>query len=191
MRNWNQTLMAMQSAGTALTNSVTATSLLRAEAKKRLDPNFFYVTGRKIQIKASGLISTIVTTPGTMTLAVRFTGAPDAASPTVVVVATSVAMALSTTAKTAVPWWLDWELTCFAIGTTANLMHHCAWTSEAAGATTVAGEAKTIISGGAVGSNFDATQIQVVDLIGTWTGGSNPTATNSIQCQQLEVISKN
>ena len=82
MRKWPLTLVTMQSAGAALASSTTATSLLRAEAKKRLDPGWFYSTGLKHQIKASGLISTLVTTPGTLTMSVRFTGAPDSAAPT-------------------------------------------------------------------------------------------------------------
>lgn len=194
MRNWNQTLAVMQSPGAPLTNSTTATSLITVAAKKRLDAGFFYVTGRKIQIKAHGKITTIATTPGTLQLSVRFTGAPDAASPTVVVVATGPAMVLSTTAKTDVLWTVDWELTCFAIGASANLQHGGEFKSEAAGATTVVGEMKTIglsASPPAVGTNFDASQIQVVDFFGAWAGGSNPTASNAITCQQFELISKN
>ncbi len=194
MRSWIQSLVTQQSAGAALTNSTTATSLLTAAAKKRLDAGFFYVPGRKIQIKAQGKITTVVTTPGTLQFSVRLTGAPDSASPTVVTAATGPAMTLSTTAKTDVLWLLDWELTCFTIGAAANLQHGGIWQSEAAGATTVVGEMKSVglsASPPAVGSNFDATQIQVVDLFAAWAGGSNPTASNSITCQQFELISKN
>ncbi len=189
MRKWPLTLITMQSAGAALASSSTATSLLRAEAKKRLDAGFFYSTGLKIQVKAQGKITT-VTTPGTLTMDIRFRGAPDSASPTTVIVATGPAMVLSTSAKTDVLWLLDWELTCFAIGTTANLQHGGGWESEAAGATTVAQEMKKINLSATVpgvGSNFDATQIQEVDLFAKFSTG----VANSITCQQFELISKN
>lgn len=164
-------LIAAQGDGSALTNSTTATSILPGQAKYTLPANFIDAIGKVFRVRAHGRISTVVTTPGTLTLDVRF-GA--------VIVANGGAMTLSTSAKTNVAWELDWLLTARSIGasTSATLMHQGRFTSEAAGATTVAGEAKCIMlpqSAPAVGTGFDSTAASVVDLFATWSvaNGSN------------------
>lgn len=168
--------------GTALTNSTTATSLLPLGALWTFPTEFFSQTGNALLVRASGRISTLVTTPGTLTLDLRL-GA--------VIIATSGAMVLSTTAKTNVAWYMEWLLTLRATGggTAANFMHQGSFTSEAAGATTVAGEAKSILmpqSAPAVGTGFDETAAQKLDMFGTWSVAS---ASNSIQVHQFVPIS--
>lgn len=189
LQTWQETLIAAQSDGVAVTNTTTATSLLggtgtgASHAKVTLPANFFY-TGRVLKITAMGRISTVVTTPGTLTLDIRM-GA--------VVAANGGAMTLSITAKTNVGWWLEWILTCRAIGsgTTTNLMHQGMWTSEAAGATTVVGEAKSLLlpaSAPAVGTGFDGTAAQTVDLFATWSVAN---ASNSILLHQYKIEALN
>jgi hypothetical protein len=184
MQGYHATLINSQGDGTALTNSTTATSILPAQAKYTLGAGFLDVIGKQLMVKARGRISTVVTTPGTLTLDIRL-GA--------VIVATSSAMVLSTSAKTNVTWELEWLLTLRAVGasTTANFMHSGRWTSEAAGATTVAGEAKCILmptSAPAVGTGFDSTAAQTVDMFATWSVAN---ASNSIQVHQYSLISPN
>jgi len=175
--------------GVALTNSTTATSLLggtgtgASAAKYSIPANWWYV-GRALRVRAAGRISTVVTTPGTLTLDLRL-GAT--------VVANGGAMTLSTTAKTNVAWDLEWLLTCRTVGsgTAATLMHQGRFTSEAAGATTVAGEAKVILlpqSAPAVGTGFDGTAALTLDLFGTWSVAS---ASNSILLHQFAVETLN
>ena len=164
--------------GTALTNSTTATSLLPLGAKWTFPTEWFAAPGCAILVMATGRISTVVTTPGTLTLDLRLGS---------VVIATSGTMVLSTTAKTNVTWSAWWLLTLRATGggTAANFMHTDAFTSEAAGATTVAGEAKTILmpqSAPAVGTGFDETAAQQLDMFGTWSVAN---ASNSIQVHQF------
>jgi hypothetical protein len=189
VNSWQETIISAQVDGVALTNSTTPTSILggtgtgASQAKVTLPANYF-ATGKILRVTAAGRISTLVTSPGTLTLDIRF-GA--------VVVANGGTMVLSTTAKTNVAWYLQWLLTCRAIGsgTVANLMHQGFWTSEAAGATTVAGEAKTILlpqSAPAVGTGFDSTASQSVDLFGTWSVAN---ASNSIQTHQFMIESMN
>jgi hypothetical protein len=183
--SYQQTLWTMDADGPALSNSTSATSLIGTTIPKlTLPTNFFDKIGQKIRLKAHGRISTVVASPGTLTLDIRF-GA--------VIVATGGTMVLSTTAKTNVSWNLEWDLTIRAKGqsTTANLMHQGEWTSEAAGATTVAGEAKTIMlpqSAPAVGTGFDSSATQSVDLFGTWSSASS---SNSILVHQCEIVSLN
>lgn len=165
--------------GTALTNTVAATDIMPANAKWTFPTQWFAQPGNALLVRASGRISTLATSPGTLTLDLRLGS---------VIIATSQALTLSTTAKTNVNWYLEWLLTLRAAGATANFMHSGWFTSEAFGATTVAGEAKTACipaSAPAVGSNFDSTATQDLHLFATWSVAS---ASNSIQVHQFVPI---
>lgn len=189
LQQWVSPLINSNVDGAAVTNTVTATSLIggtgtgASHAKVTLPANFFAV-GTRLRITAQGRISTVVTTPGTLTLDVRF-GA--------VIVANGGAMSLNIVAKTNVPWWLQWDLTCRAIGsgTTTNLMHQGKWISEAvigAPIPTVGGVGTLLIPvvTPAVGTGFDGTAAQTIDLFGTWSVAN---AANSIQLHQYLVES--
>ena len=170
--------------GAALTNTTTATSLLAAHFKAAMAPAFFNSIGKTFRFMATGRISTVVTTPGTLTLDFRLGS---------VVAFNGGAMTLSTSAKTNVSWWLDMLLTVRAIGsgTSANILGVGRWTSEAAGATTVAGEAKSIMlpaSAPAAGTGFDSTASAAPDFFATWSVAN---ASNSIQCHQAALFSVN
>lgn len=176
------TAIAAKVDGAALSNTTSATSLLPLGALWTFPTEWFSQQGNALLVRASGRISTLVTTPGTLTLDLRL-GA--------VIIATSGAMVLSTTAKTNVAWYMEWLLTLRATGggTAANFMHQGWFTSEAAGATTVAGEAKTIAmpqSAPAVGTGFDETATQKLDMFATWSVAN---AANSIQVHQFIPIS--
>lgn len=174
------TLIEAQVDGTAVTNTTTPTSLLPAAAGYTFGASFFKQIGDKLLVKAAGRISTVVTTPGTLTLDLRY-GATT--------IATSGAMTLSTSAKTNVAWEVEWLLTARAIGATGNFMHQGHFISEAAGATTVAGEAKVILmpqSAPAVGSNVDLTAAAKLDMYATWSVAN---ASNSITLHQFAPIS--
>lgn len=185
LQTWQETLIAMPVDGAALGNTVTPTSILHATGKIILPAAYFQV-GRVLRIRAAGRVSTLVTTPGTLTLDVRF-GA--------VVAANGGAMALNIVAKTNVPWTLDWLITCRAIGatTTANVMHQGNWTSEAVIASplpTVGGASTHMLPNAApaVGTGFDSTAAFTVDLFGTWSVAN---AANTITCHQYFLESLN
>lgn len=162
--------------GGALTASITATSLLPAQAK----PIYTAQTARQglvYLLFAAGRITNVVTTPGTLTLDVRFGS---------IIVANGGAMSLNVVAKTNVPWYLFWMLTCRAIGTTGNFMHQGTWTSESVIGSPLptAGGAGTHLlpnAAPAVGSNVDLGANQTVDLFGTWSISN----ANSIQAHQF------
>jgi len=191
MQSWMEALAAAQGDGTALTASTTPTSLLSsaaggaAGAKFTLPAQFFDRPGKMLRIRAAGRISNIVTTPGTLTLDIRF-GA--------VIVANGGPMALNIVAKTNVPWYLDWLLTCRQIGsgTGANMMHQGVWTSESVIGSplpSVGGAGQHLLPNAApaVGTGFDSTAAQVVDLFGTWSLNN----ANSIQVHQFALESVN
>lgn len=171
--------------GTALANSTTATSLLPASSKPVLPPDFFQFVRQQILVVATGRISNIVTTPGTLTLDLRL-GAST-------VIANGGALNLNIVAKTNVSWYLFWLLTVRAVGagTSANFMHQGLWVSEsfvgaAANTAGTNGIVNLPVSAPAVGSGFDATAQQTLDLFATW---SIANAGNSIQLHQFAAIS--
>ena len=158
--------MASQVDGAALTGSTTPTSLLPSSAKFTLPANFLSI-GTTLRFRAAGRITTVVTTPGTLTLDIRFGS---------VIVATSQALALNIVAKTNVTWRLKWDLTCRAIGggTSANFMHVGEWMSEAVIGSPLpsvggVGEFTIPASAPAVGTGFDSTAAQQIDFFGTWS----------------------
>ena len=184
LQTWQETLITANIDGTALTASTTPTSIIPAAAKVTLPSGFFQI-GRVIKVTAHGRVSNIVTTPGTLTLDVRF-GA--------VIVANGGAMSLNIVAKTNVPFALEWILTCRAIGsgTTANMMHQGTWTSESvigSGIPTAGGAGTHMLPNvtPAVGTGFDSTAAQTIDLFATWSLNN----ANSIQTHQFKVESLN
>lgn len=184
-QSWSETLITAQTDGAALASSTTPTSLLPPAAKFTLPANFFEI-GKKLRIAARGRISTLVTSPGTLALDVRF-GA--------VIVAAGGAMALNVVAKVNVPWELEMHLTCRAIGqsTSANLMWQAKFWSEAvvgAPLPTVGGSGMLLLpaSAPAVGTGFDSTAAQAVDFFGTWSVNN---AANSVQLHQYCLESLN
>lgn len=181
-QSWQETLITSPGDGTALNTSTTATSILPVTAKYSLYPNFFDRIGKQILVQATGRMSNIVTTPGTLTLEVRF-GATT-------VVASGGAIALNTTAKTNVTWMIFWLLTCRAIGASANLIHSGEFVSESVvgSAAGVANTAMLPASAPAVGSNFDSMASQTVDLYATF---SISNASNSIQVHQFALTAMN
>lgn len=186
LNSWVEVLRAEKAQGTSLSNSTTATSLLPTADKITL-PNNFFTPGRSFRITATGRISNIVTTPGTLTLDIRL-GA--------VVAFNAGAMQLSTTAHTTVPFWWDVLLTCRAEGssTSANLIGLSRLTSQAISATAVADSTTTHGSlcapntTPAAGTGFDSTSALTVDVFGTFSVAN---AGNLVGLEQLVIEALN
>jgi hypothetical protein len=168
LQSWQETLISSQVDGTALTASTTPTSILPPAAIFTLPNNFFRI-GKVLRIAAKGRISNVITTPGTLTFSVQLGTGP-------VIAATSDALALNIVAKTNLAWELEWLLTCRAIGasTSANLMHNGHFTSESVIGSPLpsvggAGTLALVNSAPAVGTGFDSTAAQKVDLFAAWS----------------------
>lgn len=183
-QTWHETLITAETDGTAVTAAAAAT-LLPTNAKITLPNNFFYI-GRKLQIRASGRISSVITTPGTARFDVRV-GA--------VVAFDGLAILLdSVAAHTDVPWWLEIDLTCRAVGsgTSTTLFGTGRWTCEdilGVPASAPKGVLTAILpwnTAPAVGTGFDNTAANTLDLFFTQT-----VATGSCQLHTYEVISCN
>lgn len=191
LQTWQETLINSIVDGVAITNTTTATSLLggvgtgASHAKLTIPANYLQV-GRVLRVSAQGRISTVVTSPGTLTLDCRLGG---------IIIANGGSMALNIVAKTNVAWWLDWILTCRAIGsgTNANFMHQGQWVSEAVIGSPLpsAGGNGTFLipaSAPAVGTGFDSTAAGTFDLFAAW---STANAANSILCHQYRLEALN
>jgi hypothetical protein len=182
-----ETLITAQADGAALSNSTTPTSIIPAAAKFVLPSNFFANIGKKLRIKASGRISTVVTTPGNLTLDVRFGST---------VVWNGGASALNVTAQTNATWDFEAELTCRAIGqsTTATiigvgkLITRASLNGPAVGTTTGVGTVLLPDTAPAVGTGFDSTATQAVDFFATFSVAN---AANSITLHQYSLESLN
>jgi len=188
MHGFTQQIFSIAADGTALTNSTVLTTLLPAAvipaAANVLPAKFLNYVGQELYLEASGRISTLVTTPGTLSFALRFGS---------VSVALSGAFALNVVAKTDATWYLRWLLTLRAVGASANLMHTGNWQSEAVVGSplpAVGGAGLLLIpaSAPAVGSNFASTSAQTVDLHAQWSVAST---SNSIKLHQLRLLSPN
>jgi hypothetical protein len=182
-------LTTMQAAGPNLTASLTATSLLNAQAKVTLKPGFFDRAGKAVLIEFEGQLGNIITTPGTLTLDVRMGPTSN------IIVFNGGAMQLSSTAHTTLPIMGRVKLTCRAVGngTAANLMGQGIVTAQALSLTAVADSTTTPATllmpntTPAVGTGFDSTVAMVVDLFGTFSLIN----ANAIQIQQYSVYELN
>lgn len=163
--------------GAALASSTTLTSIIPASAKEATLGAGLLRIGRIVAFSFSGRISTVVTTPGTLTLNLRL-GSVDVFS--------SGAMTLNTTAQTNVNWHLFGELVCRAVGlttVTTFMPKGCEFHSHAvigSPAPTAGGAGVHMLpynAAPAVGSGLDFSVSQLVDLNATW---SVPNAANSI-----------
>ena len=174
------TLLNSIADGAALANSTTPTSLLPVTAKPTLPANYLFA-GKMLRVRATGRVSTLVTSPGTLSLDLRFGS---------VAVFGGGAMTLNTTAQTNVNWIYDVILTVRAVGssTSANVLGQGVWMSHAvigASAIGTAGAGVQMLpynTAPAVGTGFDSTAAQAVDLFATWSVAN---ASNSITCHQF------
>src|SRR5258706_14263556 len=113
-QSYNETLITQPDAGTLFATYTTAKTVINTDALYTLPPNLFII-GRKLRVLVRGAISNIVTTPGLMNFQVVIGGVAAFDTGNV---------QLNATAHTTLPFWLDIDMTCRAIGsgTAANLM---------------------------------------------------------------------
>jgi hypothetical protein len=186
------TLVTLQAPGTAVTaaarTSMTAGTNATA-ARFTIPGNLIKQLGDVIEIDARGIISCVITTPGTA----RFDFAYGATLGTALF--DTQAMPLNIIARTSVPWRLNMRATCTQVGTASSWVWDGEWLSEAMIGTALQatgpgpGGTRVPYSGTASGasnvvssSGFNTTVSNIVDLNFTQT-----VATGSITLQQLTV----
>jgi hypothetical protein len=178
LQSWQETLVSAQGDGPQILNNTTAATIIPAAAKITLPNNYFNI-GKVLRLTIAGGISCVATTPGTLILDLRL-GA--------VIAFTSQAIPLNVTAKTNLPFYMQVLLTCRSIGasTTATLMPAGFFISETyvgspVPATGGAGVVMIPVTAPAVGTGFDSTAANTVDVFGKF---SVTTATTQITLYQ-------
>lgn len=188
-QRWVEPWMSFAGDGPALSNSTTPTSLLPTASSKFIIPSAFfeYLDGKTLQGRITGRISTVVTTPGTLTLALMFGS---------IAVASSGAMSLNTTAQTNVNWIWEFDAVIRTVGlsTSASLFTQGTFKSHAvigSPAPTAGGAGVHMLpynAAPAAGTGFDSSQGQPLDIFATWSVAN---ASNSIQLHTGKIISLN
>ena len=185
-QGWVETLSTQQGAGPTLATFTGPTSMLAPQAKYTFPSDFWYV-GRSLYVRGTGQVSNVVTAQPTFLFDFRLGASVQWSSG---------AILTSTTAHTTLPFWFEIQMTCRAIGATANMMVQ-GWVASRAfidlGATA---DATTIghpwllapETAPAVGSNFDSNTALQADMQCT-CGTSN--AGNAITLQQYWLMSMN
>lgn len=174
--------------GPALASSTAETSLLPASAFEATLGAGALKIGKIIKFMFSGRMSTVVTTPGTLALALRL-GTVD--------VFASGAIPLNIVAQTSVPWMLEGEIVVRALGksTTTTFMPKCCRFhsraiigSGAAGTSAPGAELLPYNTAPVVGAGMDFSVSQLIDFLATWSVSN---ASNSILCHagSIDVIS--
>lgn len=161
-----------------------AASMLPQGTPMSVPPGFFE-DGKLIRVEARGIISCVVTTPGTARFDVRVGG---------VIAFDSLAMPLNIVAKTNVPWVLNATLMCrgAGTGTSTATMGWGTWTSEAVLASPLptAGGSGTFVlpfnAAPVTSSGWDNSVSNLVDAYFTQT-----VATGSLTCQSFSIESLN
>lgn len=185
---WNN-LTALAAPGTAIASSAARTSLTvgSTQARYTMPGNFLKQPGDQLLIEASGIITTVVTTPGTLTLDMALGTVSNCSSG---------AMTLNVVAQTNMPWSLKLLMTAFSVGagTAAQLRFTGYWLSEASvgaalGATGPGPGGQMIPYSGTatgastLGTTFDSTVSNQIDLFSTFSVST----ANSIQLLQYNL----
>lgn len=180
--SWRENLVDIGEDGSPVTNTTLPGNLLPSGRSPVLPSGYFSTPGVSLIIRAHGRISTLVTTPGTLTFDVRFGS---------VSVLTSPAFALNVNAKTNVPWELYIKLVCRSIGagSSATVLGMGYWRSEAVIGSplpSAGGVGTLMIPSGApiVGTGFNSEDAQQVALRATWSVTS---PSNSITMHMCEI----
>lgn len=186
-QSWRQLLVAQEAAGTAFSSFTTAKTVINAQALYTLPAGFFQV-GTRLSVRVRGAISNIVTTPGLIVFQVMLGS---------VIAFTTGNIQLNATAHTLLPFWLDIDLTCRAVGssTSANLMGVARVSgvmfTSTAGQTDGANTMTTLMvpaTAPAVGTGFDSTAAQQIDFFAGFTISD---AANTVRIDQYDVSSDN
>jgi len=187
-QGWNQTLVTQRTAGTVFDTYTTAKTVINQQDLYGFYANYFQL-GSKLRIKVQGAHSHIVTTPGTITFQVMLG---------TVVVWSSGAIQMDTTACTLQPFFLDVDLTCQLTntgvgGAIAKFMGHGRLVGQFAKASVAedANADRTILvpnTAPVLGTAFDSTVSQILDF---WVGFSISDAANEIRIDQYDVEALN
>ncbi len=177
-----QTLARQKAAGTSFGTYTTAKSVINATELVAMNANYMQV-GCAFEIRAWGAISNIVTTPGTVTFQVMIGS---------IVVWTSGAIQMTTTANTTAPWALDVDLVVRTEGSSTSAtmwglgkLYGLDFTIGSGANPTVTDTVALVPVGTpAAGTGFDST---IADTLDFWVGFSISNSGNAMLVQGYTV----
>lgn len=111
-QNWVETLDTITADGTQISNSTSETIM----CPDFNIPAYYMTPGRTLELYAWGVLSNVVTTPGTLIVRLRWGGVAGT------VLLASGALALDTTARTNALWRLHAHVVCRTAGATGTFM---------------------------------------------------------------------
>lgn len=177
-QTWQETLATNNGVVGPTITALTISSILPTHGVFSLPANFLSV-GKRLKLRAKGVMNTTVTTPGTLTFTVNF-GA--------VAAVVTQAMALNIVAKAAVVWDFELALECISIGsgTAATMKGIGIFTSEAVvgAAAGTAASISTPAASPVAGTGFSSVAAIAVDLLVTQTV-NNSIILHSYQLESL------
>lgn len=188
-KGFRERILEIYEDGAALASSTTQTSLIPASAKEATLGAGRLKIGAVLAFEFSGRISTVVTTPGTLSLALRL-GSTD--------VLASGGIPLNVVAQTTVHWSLRGELVVRAVGLTTVTTFFpkgCTFTSRAvvgssaAGTAGVGTELLPYNTTPAVGTGIDFSVSQLIDFLATWSV-SNAANSITLHCGHVDVYTQ-
>jgi hypothetical protein len=168
-KGFRERILEVYEDGPALASSTSQTSLLPASARDATLGAGRLKIGAAIAFEFAGRISTVVTTPGTLSLAFRL-GSTD--------ILASSGIPLNTTAQTNVHWTCKGELVVRAVGLTTvttffpkgvKFESRAVVGSSAAGSGGVGAEILPYNTTPAVGTGIDFSVSQLIDFLATWS----------------------
>lgn len=168
LQTWEEALYCSVADATQISNTTTETIMVPDTS---IPAKYWYV-GRTLKATLIGSASCVVTTPGTLTLRARYGGVAGT------VLAASAAIALNITAQTSDTVWIEFLLTCRAVGwssTSGSL-----WTTGRAmlGSLRTGGTQVTDMipnSANAVVASLDLTSAGTLSFTAQFSVSTNPT----------------
>lgn len=159
-------LAVSSSDGAALTASLTATSILHSSGRGPIGANTLQI-GSLIKVKIRGRMTTVITTPGTLTFDVRIGS---------VIVSAFGAQALNVVAQTNATFDLEVIVKVVTVGsgTAATVRATAVFTSRGiigvgTAATSSSGVVTLPETAPAVGTGFDSSAAALIDVFATWS----------------------
>lgn len=183
-QTWIETLTQSSTDGPVLT-AAAAASCIPVANRIVLPNNYFYI-GRALRFMISGRLSCAVTTPGTARWDIRMGSAGTT------IVFDSGALNLNIVAKTTIPYIVEVELVCRAVGTgTSTTFFPTAWfQSEAVIASplpSVGGNGSLLVPVGtpAVGAGMDNSVATIIDVFFTQTVATGSQTVHNYRIESL------
>jgi len=175
--NWVETLDSITSDGTQISNSTSETIICPDFSI----PAYYMQPGRTLRIFATGVMSNVVTTPGTLTMRVRWGGVGGT------LLCATAAQGLDTTARTNSAWLLEAWIVCRTAGATGTFMNGGIFMGNVLSSTAsnllpaLMGSAGAPLASANAAVTVDTTTAKLLSVTAQFSVSTNPT---NLTCQQ-------